>query len=60
MIKKQKMRGKVRIELTDEFLAQQGHTQESYRKLSKGGRWSVRNRAKHNTKTQNEKNGKAK
>ena len=54
------MRGKVRIELTDEFLAQQGHTQESYRKLSKGGRWSVRNRAKHNTKTQNEKNGKAK
>jgi len=47
MIKRQKMRGKVRIELTDEFLAQQGHTQESYRKLSKGGRWSVRNRAKH-------------
>lgn len=41
------MRGKIRIELTDEFLAQQGHTQESYRNLSKGGRWSVRNRAKH-------------
>jgi hypothetical protein len=41
------MRGKVRIELTDEFLAQQGHTQESYKNLSKGGRWSVRNRLKH-------------
>ena len=47
MTKKQKMRGKVRIELTDEFLAQQGHNQESYKNLSKGGRWSVRNRAKH-------------
>ena len=41
------MRGSIRIELTDEFLAQQGHNQESYAKLSKGGRWSVRNRAKH-------------
>lgn len=41
------MRGKTRIELTDEFLAQQGHTQESYKILSNSGRWSVRNRAKH-------------
>jgi hypothetical protein len=41
------MKGRVRIDVTDEFLAEQGHTQESYKKLSKGGRWSVRNRAKH-------------
>jgi hypothetical protein len=47
MIKKQLMKGKSRIELTDEFLAKCGHTQESYKNLSRGGRWSVRNREKH-------------
>lgn len=41
------MRGKLKIEVTDEFLAKQGHTRESYEKLSKSGKWSVRNRAKH-------------
>lgn len=41
------MKGKSRIELTDEFLAKHGHTQESYKNLTKGARWSVRNREKH-------------
>jgi Recombination endonuclease VII len=35
------------IQVTDEFLAKHGHTRESYNKLSKSGRWSVRNREKH-------------
>ena len=46
MIRKQ-MRRKPKIEVTDSFLAEQHHTRESYEKLSKAGRWSVRNRAKH-------------
>ena len=41
------MSGRKPIAVTDEFLASQGHTRESYNKLSKGGRWSVRNRKKH-------------
>lgn len=41
------MKEKTKIEVTDEFLATQGHTRESYEKLSRSGRWSVRNRAKH-------------
>lgn len=41
------MKRKPKIEVTDSFLAEQGHTRESYEKLSKAGRWSVRNRQKH-------------
>lgn len=41
------MKRKPKIEVTDSFLAEQGHTRESYEKLSKTGRWSVRNRTKH-------------
>jgi len=41
------MKGKSRIILTDEFLLENGHTQASYAKLSKGGRWAVRNKEKH-------------
>jgi len=41
------MRGRVKLEVTDDFLIKQGHTRESYENLSKGGRWSVRNREKH-------------
>lgn len=35
------------VNVTDEFLAEVGHTRESYEKLSKSGRWSVRNKKKH-------------
>ena len=45
MIKKNKAR--LKIEVSDSNLAKSGHTRESYENLSKGGRWSVRNRAKH-------------
>jgi hypothetical protein len=41
------MKRKPKIEVTDSFLAEQSHTRESYEKLSKAGRWSVRNRVKH-------------
>jgi hypothetical protein len=41
------MKRKPKIEVTDSFLAEQGHTRESYEQLSKAGRWSVRNREKH-------------
>ena len=34
------------IEVTDEFLSEMGHTRESYRSLSRSGRWGVRNREK--------------
>ena len=35
-----------KIEVTDEFLAAQGHTRESYEALSSTGKWAVRNREK--------------
>jgi hypothetical protein len=41
------MKRRPKIEVTDSFLAGQGHTRESYEQLSKAGRWSVRNREKH-------------
>lgn len=41
------MKREPKVEVTDSFLAEQGHTRESYEKLSKAGKWSVRNRAKH-------------
>jgi len=41
------MKRKPEIEVTDEFLAKYGHNRQSYNNLSKAGRWSVRNRAKH-------------
>lgn len=37
--------GRAEVKVTDEFLAEQGHTRESYERLSKSGKWSVRNRA---------------
>ena len=40
---------KKRINISDEFLAEQGHTRESYDQLTKSGQWSVRNREKHYT-----------
>jgi hypothetical protein len=41
------MKGRVKVDVTDEYLAKEGHTRESYEKLSRAGRWSVRNREKH-------------
>jgi len=45
------MRKEKWIEVTDEFLATIGHTRDSYEKLSRSGRWSVRNREKHHAMT---------
>lgn len=41
------MKGRAKIGVTDDFLAEVGHTRKSYEALSKSGRWSVRNRQKH-------------
>ena len=41
------MKGRPEIKVTDEFLNEKGHTRESYEKLSKSARWSVRNKLKH-------------
>lgn len=41
------MREKSNTEVTDDFLAKYGHTRESYEKLSRAGKWSVRNRERH-------------
>lgn len=41
------MKGRPKIEVTEELLAKYGHTRESYEKLGKSGRWSVRNKEKH-------------
>lgn len=37
---------KPRVEVTEEFLADRGHTRESYEKLSRTGRWYIRNQEK--------------
>ena len=37
---------KKKIEVTDEFLSKNGYTRESYEKLSRSGKWGVRNREK--------------
>ena len=41
------MKGQNKIEVTDEFLAKNGHTRESYNNLSRSGKWCVRNKEKH-------------
>jgi hypothetical protein len=40
---------RTRVEVTDEFLAERNHTRESYEKLSRTGRWYIRNQDKAKT-----------